>query len=132
MKNIYSRNKEISRLLKNKNLSKKIYIYFATRSYGPDYDPYEDNYTMTDSNPVVIRGIVTQLTPTSLVWKEFGLKEQGAVEIICESKYKNWFESCNKIEIDGNNYAVFREGTGNKAIITDLPFNLIRVVLQRQ
>ena len=58
----------------------------------------------------------------------------GAKEIVCESKYRGWFESlsCNKIVIDGDEYEVFREGTGNRAIIQKRPYNLIRVVLQKR
>ena len=61
-----------------------------------------------------------------------GLKEQGAVEVICEKRYKNYFEKSNKILIDDEEYQVFKEGTGNRSIITERPKNLIKVVLQRK
>jgi hypothetical protein len=124
--------KYINKLLeKNEQLRTKIKIYFSTKSAGDDYDPFEKNYTYTNLNPITIRGYVSQLTPTSLVWRNYGLKETGAKEILCDAKYKTWFENCNKVEIEGETYQTFREGTGNRAIITSRPYNLIRVVLQK-
>lgn len=121
----------INNLLKNREFTTKIQIYFSTKSAGDDFDSYEKNYTYTNQNPITIKGIVTQLRASELVWKGYGLKEQGSVAIICEKRYKNYFLKANKIEIDGNEYQVFKEGTGSRSIISDRPFQLIRVILQR-
>lgn len=120
------------KLFKNKDFSTKVYIYFANKSYGEDYDPYEKNYTYSNLNPVVIKAYYSELTPTSLVWKSYGLKEQGAIELICDKKYKDWFEKASKIVIQDDEYQVFREGTGNRSIITEYPYNIIKVILQKK
>ena len=122
----------INRLLRNNRFSTKILLYFSTKTYGEDYDPYEKNYTYTNLNPLSIKAYVTEISSEALVWKQYGLKEMGAKEILCEAKYENWFKIANKIEIDSDEYEVFREATGFRAIIQKRPYNLIRVVIQKK
>jgi len=127
--NITNRLKYLEKVIKEN--STKIYIYFSKATYGDDYDPYEQNYTYTNLNPLVIKGYVRDISPEALVWKQYGLREMGAKEIICDKRYRNWFEKCNKIEINGEKFQVFKEGTGNRCIIQERPFNLIRVVINK-
>jgi len=122
----------INRLLKSMDFSTKILIYFSTKSYGEDYDPYEGNFTYTNLNPLSIKAYVTEISAEALVWKQYGLKETGAKEIICESKYAQWFRIANKIEIENDEYEVFREAIGNRAIIQKRPYNLVRIVLNKK
>ena len=119
-------------LFRNIEHSAKIYLYFSSTSYGTDYDPYEDNKTKTNLNPKVIRGIVNQVSPEALVYKQYGLEKMGAVSVLTKRKYKTWFEECRRIVIDNADYEVFREGVGTKAIISDRPAQLIRVILTRK
>ena len=123
---------EINKLLKHSDYSTKVKIYMSYRTAGDDFDPYEANYEYKNLNPITIKAFVTQISPSALVYKQYGLKEIGAVEIITEEKYKNLFEKCNKIEINGEEYEVYKEAVGNRSIITERPFNLIRVVLQKR
>jgi len=121
----------INKLLTNKEFSTKIRIFFSSKSAGDDYDPYENNYTFSNLNPITIKGYVRELSPEALVWKQYGLANLGAKEILCSDRYRTWFENCNKVEIDGDEYQVFREGTGNRVIISKRPYKLIRVVITR-
>jgi len=127
--NITNRLKYLEKIIKEN--STKIYIYFSIATAGDDFDPYEQNYTYTNLNPLVIKGYVRDISPEALVWKQYGLREMGAKEIICDKRYRNWFEKCNKIEINGEKFQVFKEGVGGKFIITSLPYNLIRVVINK-
>ena len=52
--NIYKRHLNVSRLLDIPELSTKVYLYFATKVAGEDFDPYEKNYTYTNLNPLVM------------------------------------------------------------------------------
>lgn len=121
----------ITKLLKNRHYTTKVYIYFSTKTAGDDYDPYEKNYTYTNLNPRVIKAYVRDVSPEALVYKQYGLSEMGAKEILCESKYKNWFEKANKIEIDGDKYTPFLKAAGNRAIIVGRPFGMIKIVLAK-
>ena len=91
--NITNRLKYLEKIIKEN--STKIYIYFSTATVGDDFDPYEQNYTYTNLNPLVIKGYVRDISPEALVWKQYGLREMGAKEIICDKRYRNWFEKCN-------------------------------------
>jgi len=124
--------KDFYNLLKHSNYTTKVKIYFAIPVAGDDYDSYEQNYTYSNLNPITIKAYVSQISPEALVWKQYGLKEIGAVEIITEKRYKNYFEKCNKIEIDDEEYEVFKEAVGNRSIISERPYNLIRVILNKK
>lgn len=110
----------------------KILIYFSTKKAGPDFDPYTKNYTFVDLPPKTILGYVTQVTPEKLVWKQYGLQELGAIEILCESKYKDWFKNCNRVVINEQDYRVFKLGQGKLAIVQDRAGGLIKVTLEIQ
>ena len=122
----------INNLLKSSDLTTKITIYFSSKSAGDDYDPYEANLVDTNLNPKTIKGYVREISAESLVWRPYGLKEFGAKELICEAKYENWFKIANKIEIDEEEYEVFKEGVGGRAIIQKRPFSLIKITLQKK
>jgi len=92
--------KFINDLIEKAEVTTKITIYFATPSYPEDYDKYEKNLTYTNLNPLSIKGYVREISPESLVWRQMGLQEMGAKEIICKEKYKDWFKKANKIVID--------------------------------
>jgi len=129
-----NRNKRIpfiSKILKHSDFATPIQISFSTKTAGAGYDPYEDNYTYTSLNPISIKGYVNEVSPQALVYKMYGLQNMGAKEIICDAKYKNHFTLANKIEIDGDNYTVFKEGTGGKTLISNLTKKLIKVVVTR-
>ncbi len=131
MLNIHKKSKLISDLLNHSYISTKIDVYFATKSTDDSYDPEEKNYVYTNLNPHTIRGYVRYLDPTKLIYKNYGLSEQGAVEILIDGKYEDWMRNCNRIVIDGKDYCVYREATGKRALITERPFNLLKVVLRK-
>jgi glutathione peroxidase-family protein len=110
----------------------KILIYPAVKQVGDDFDPWEKNYEYVDMNPYTLKGYVSMISPEALVWKQYGLQEMGAIEILCEAKYKNWFKVANKVVVNGEEYSVFKTGTNNRVLIQDRPYNNIRVILQRK
>lgn len=131
MFNIKKRNKDISGLLEDANFSTKIKIYFAFKNAGSDFDPYEKNYTLTDLNPITIRGYVREIKTESLVWSQYGLSEIGAKEILVDSKYVQWFRDAARIEIDGDNFQVYKEGVGNRVLIELRPCQIARIILKK-
>ncbi len=123
---------EIRTLLKNRDFTTKVTIYFSTKTAGSDFDPYEANYTFTDLNPVTIKARVRTLDPEKAFYKQYGLHLSDSKEIICEARFQAYFEKCNKVVIEGNTYQVFKSGTGNNTLISPRPGSLIRVVLTRK
>jgi hypothetical protein len=130
--NIKKTNKIIQRILNNSGIATDIRIFMLTKTAGDDYDPYEKNWTIGNLNPITIKGYVREISYKSLVWRQMGYEEVGAVEIICEDKYNNYFEKCAKITINDNEYEVFRNMSGGRAVIQKLYPNLLKVVLRRK
>jgi len=118
-------------IFKDNSVSSKIYIYFASQQAGDDYDPFEKRLTATNLNPIVIKGYIREINPEALVWKQYGLANIGAKEILCDDKYESYFRNCQKIVIDNIEYQVFKEGVGNKSIIQKRPFQTMRVIVAR-
>lgn len=124
--------KDIKSIIEHPALTTKISLYFGYTTYGDDYDQYEKNTIDAKLNPKIIKAYVRDISPEALVYKQYGLHEQGAKEIICDARFKGWFEKCAKITINSKEYQVFKEGAGQRAIITERPFDMIRVVLSRR
>jgi len=118
-------------IFKDNSVSSKIYIYFASQMAGDDYDEFEKKRVPLNLNPIVIKGYVREINPEALVWKQYGLANIGAKEVLCDDKYESYFRNCQKIEIDGIEYQVFKEGVGSKAIIQKRPFQTLRVIIMR-
>lgn len=123
--------KSILKLIKRKDLTTKVRLYFSSKLAGDDYDKYEANYTTSKLNPLTIKGYVRMIAPETSFWKQYGLAQTDVKEILCETKYKQWFETCEEIEIDSQKYQVFKYG-GNKTAIVTRPFNMIRVTVTRK
>lgn len=130
--NIRKRIPAVTRLLEDKNYSTKIEMYFSTQTIGEDYDPYEAKATYSNLNPLTIRGYVREVSPEALVYKQYGLTELGAKEILCEKRYAPWFRRVNLIKIDGDEFIVYKTGNGTASLISNLPFNLIKVVVRKK
>lgn len=123
-------NKDILKIIKDKDLTTKIYIYMSSKSYGDDYDPYEDNVTFGNLNPLVIKGYVRELTGETAFYKGYGIHQSGILEILCEEKWRKAFEHCNKIVINDIEYQVFKDA-GGKVSIIKRSFRMIRVTVAR-
>ncbi len=132
MINIHKKNQFILDLIESSYYHTKVEIYMSTKSIGADYDPYEKNYTYTNLNPHFIKAYVREIKAEALVWKQYGLSEMGAKEILCREKYGDWFRICNKIKINGDTYQVMKEAQGNRVLIEQRPFAMIRVIVRKE
>lgn len=123
---------EITKCLNDRNFNTKIKVYMSTKVMGPGYNPYEGNYTTGNLNPITVKGYRKEISPSSLVYRQMGIKETGAVQIVCDEKYKSYFELCNKIEIEGDEFEVYKTAVGSRASIQKQPYKMIRVVLSKK
>lgn len=131
MLNLNKKNKLILDLIEHSYNSTKIEIYFSSKTGGSDYDPEYKNFTVTNLNPHTIKGYVRDIRAEALVWKQYGLAEIGAKEILCREKYGDWFRNCNKVKIDGDTYQTYKEAQGNRVLIESRPFNMIKVIVRK-
>ena len=118
-------------ILRNQQLNTPIQIYMSTLTAGEDFDSFAKNYTSTNLNPVTVYGYVRELSPETAFWKQYGLYQTGMLEIICEKQSEQYFALASRVVVGGVDYQVYREGTGNKTLITERPGQLLRVVLTR-
>jgi len=130
--------KEFENLIKLNYTATKIYLYFSIKTASEGYDPYENNLTTTNLNPKTIKAYVRHLTAEQVLYKGYGTEHTGAVEIICEEKYLDWFETVSKIVINDNEYKVLSTGNAEGSSTTPKtgltlirPFNMGKVVLAR-
>jgi len=79
--------------------AKNIRIYSAVETAN---DPFEGTKTISYLNPIPIKAIVTDLTPTQISWKTAGIIVDKAKEIIIKKKYETLLTSSYKITIDGD------------------------------
>lgn len=131
MINIKRIQRQLLNLIEDNKFSTKIQVFTSKRTVGEDYDPYEKLATFSNLNPIFIKGYVCDIDSTKLVYKQLGLSEQGAVEIIVNGKYEELLKIASKIIINDKEYHVYKEGTGNRFLITHLQFNLIKAVLRK-
>ena len=116
----------------------KISIYFAKKIDEDGYDPYESNLTSVNLNPKTIRGYIHAVTPQQLIYKQYGLANIGAVEIICDAKYISWFKTANKIAINDISYKCLAVGNAagsdsnpKGALVSERAFKMAKIVLVR-
>ena len=116
----------------------KITMYFATKVAEDGYDPYENNLTTSNLNPKTIRAYVHDVTPQQLIYKQYGLSNIGAKELICDEKYLDWFKIANKIVISDIDYKVLSVGNAagtasnpKGSLFTKRAFKMAKIVLVR-
>lgn len=124
--------REAQSLINRGEFSTKVNLFFAVPSAGEDYDTYEQNYQYTNLNPITIKAYVHESSPSSLVFKQIGLHHTGAVEVITEEKYVNWFENAARIVIGDYDFQVYRSAVGNRSVIQRRPFKMARIFLTRK
>ena len=121
---------EFNKLLNEYETKALVYSSFKDKSDG--YDSYRQNYTFTELNPKTIECYIRQLSSESLVFRKYGLKNTGAIELTTKSKYKDLFKTAKRIKVNGNVYEVFKSSVGQYASIRNLPYERIAVVLERK
>ena len=102
----------------------------GTNTKGVNYDPdYNTANTVTLKNPFPIKAMVRHLTAESLVMREIGLKENGAIEIAVDRSRTNFFRIAQKIEYNFREYSLYNDALGNRVQISVGPLNLDKIVL---
>lgn len=102
----------------------------GTNTLSSNYDPYrQTGQTVTLKNPYPIKAMVRHLTAESLVMREIGLKENGAIELLVDKSKTNFFRIAQKIEYNAREYSLYIQALGNKVQITPGPLNYDKVVL---
>lgn len=109
-----------------------IWVYLKSgNTKGTKYNAYlNEGQTVTEQSPIPIKALyVKQIQANSLVYRELGLKETGAIEAIIDYSDVNAFKICTKVKYDEEFYSPFKKGLGNRIQITKVAFNQAKIVL---
>lgn len=94
-------------------------------------DPYEQNkVASTLFNPKYIKGITREIDASRITWELYGLKDKGALELVCDKKHKSLLEKCSNLYIDSVQYLVYKTANGKHSSITSKGKYLV-IILER-
>ncbi len=80
-----------------------------------DFDPFRNTgFVQQNQNPLPVKVLTKTVSPNSLVFKEIGLTEAGAIQIILHDRDVELIKNSEKIIIENKEYYVFNDAVGNK------------------
>lgn len=99
-----------------------------------NYDPSRDTgYVQQNQNPLPVKILTKVISGNSLVFREMGLTEAGALQIILQDRDVELFKNSEKITLDNINYYVFRDAVGGKIQIFPTQFSKFsKIILSRK
>lgn len=107
-------------------------ILRASKIKGDDFDKFRNTgYQETYQNPLFIKALTRTLSTNSLIIRELGLAENGAVAIIVASNDMPLLKLSEKIIIDDIEFTPWNKALGNKIQIEKLPFKYHKILLFR-
>lgn len=131
MLKINKRNIDITSLLKEKYQQTSIEFYFGTKVKQNGSDDYEMVYDTSLLNSRILKEAFTrEIEAEKLVWKQYGLKELGAIEVLCDGRYESWFRNSDKTVINNREYEIFKSAASDRVLIQKRPFNMIRIIMR--
>lgn len=116
-----------------KEYAVKIQVYLRfTNLKGTTYNPnYNTGKTIELANPITVKGIVRQLTGNSLIVRELGLLETGAVEVIMKDRDIEAVALSEQVQINGVIYSVKNQALGNQVQVFSRPFGYSKIIMFR-
>lgn len=102
----------------------------ASNSYGANFDPYREvGYAETNTSPIAVKAIVSQIVGDSLIRREIGLQETGAIELLINEKDATLFYNAQKVTYNNDEYALYNKALGNKIQIYKRSLGFYKVIL---
>jgi len=121
----------INDLAREENLLTKVKFYFSYKQADEWYNPEEghDSLESVNLNPITVKMYVSEISPEKLYYKMQGTHSESGKLILCDKKYKKYFQNAAKIEIDGKEYSTYNKATGSNLTIANRPKNNITVTI---
>lgn len=115
---------------------RKIALVFlrGAKTREEDFDPFRNTgYVQKNQNPLPVKVLTKTVSPNSLVFKEIGLTEAGAIQIILHDRDVELIKNSEKIIIENREYYVFNNVVGNKLQIFDTDYSkYAKIILFRK
>lgn len=114
-----------------RNFSENLFVYLLKSfSYGSNYDPYrEEGGVFLQNNPIAVKGIVRQISGDSLIRREIGIQETGAVEVIIKERDISLIKNAEKVIYNQEEYALYNKALGSRMQIFKRPFGFYKVIM---
>ena len=114
-----------------KNFSENLFVYLKKSfSYGANYDPYrEEGGVVVQKSPLSVKGIVRQISGDSLIRREIGIQEVGAVEVIIKERDISVIKNAEKIVYNKDEYSLYHKALGSRMQIFKRPFGFYKIIM---
>lgn len=114
-----------------KQFAENLFVYLQkTFSYGSNYDPYRnEGAVLTQKSPISVKGIVRQISGDSLIRREIGIQETGAVEVIIKERDISVIKNAEKIVYNKEEYSLYNKALGNRMQIFKRPFGFYKIIM---
>ena len=87
----------------------------SSKTKDANYDPARDTgYVQTNQNPLPVKVLIKTVSANSLIIREMGLTESGAIQIILQDRDVALIKTSERIKINKITYYVFNEAVGSK------------------
>lgn len=107
-------------------------ILRASKTKGVNFDKFRNTgYEKNHQNPLFFKCLTKAVTANSLVIRELGLTESGAIQIIVKDNDEKLLKLSEKIIIDNIEYTAFNHALGNRFQSFKLPFDYHKIILFR-
>lgn len=91
---------------------------------GSSFDPNRNvGYEKSFTNALPFKYISKIITPNSLLWKEIGLSESGAIQIIIKDSDADLIKVSRKVNIDNIDFYAFSKSVSNRVQIYSSQFS---------
>lgn len=126
-------NKEVfDKIYKDHSISIKVHLR-GSKTKSANHDPFRNiGYTITKQNPLWVKALKRDLTSNSLIIREMGLTQSGAIEIIVQNKDVSLIKASTRVVVNEIDYYPYNDAVGNKFQLTERPFGYSKIVLFRK
>ena len=115
---------------------KKIALVFlrGAKTREANFDPFrQTGFVQKNQNPLPVKVLAQTITANSLVFREMGLTEAGALQIILQDRDVELIKNSEKITIDNIDYYVFKDAVGGKYGVFPTQFaKFSKIILSRK
>ena len=95
----------------------------GSKEKDENYDSFRDTgYVETSQNSLPVKVLTRTINPSTLVFREMGLTEAGAIQVVLNTRDVELYKLSIKITIDNKEYYVYSDAVENKAQIFPTQF----------
>ena len=87
----------------------------GSKTREEDFDPFRNTgFVQQNQNPLPVKVLTKTVSPNSLIIREIGLTESGAIQIILHDRDVELIKNSEKVIIEKREYYVYNDAVGNK------------------